>query len=362
MKKLVILVLLVMFALQIIGCGDDNSPKYSTHYLHNDTHHWRVLESGDGEPYTDYAPHVKDGGRCSVCEYYYDVSEFLEFAKYYERVGSQSVLKGYQIIRFKGEGSNAPVHIKIPSSYKGVGDEEALPVVKIYNYAFKVTGDSNKYWNYDEDTETYGYPTDGNPLNVAIESVIIPDTIKIIGSGAFASTRLKEVVIPDSVTSTLPNVFGGCVQLEKAVIGNGVTDMGGYTFSSCTNLSDVRLGKNIKSISGRAFYECKNLKKIALPKSLVHLPETSIRVGNVNDKLVSVPDYFLYAKEIFLEITEEELEALEVPLYERDVVTGEIIEDGISRKPGYREDWSGMAKIYFVGEWHYDANGEPVPN
>ncbi len=358
MRKILILLVSVLMLFQVVGCGgDDNGPVYSSEYLQNETHHWKTLISGEGERYIEYGAHVNEKGRCSVCSYYYDVSEYLEFAKYYE--GGH--LKGYQLIRFHGEDANAPVHIKIPSSYKGEGDSEALPVVKIYNWAFCVSGNSETYWNYNEDTETYGLPLNGNALNTRIESVVIPDTIHTIGGSAFSGSGLKEVVVPDSVTSNLQNVFGGCLQLEKAVIGNGVTNMGGYTFSSCSNLKDVKLGNRVSAFGSRVFYECKSLKRIALPKSLVYLPESDIHSDAV-DKLVALNKHFSYATDIFLEITEEELEALTVPLYNRDTATGDRIPDGISRNPGFCEGWSAMANLHFVGEWHYDADGYPVLN
>ena len=142
------------------------------------------------------------------------------------------------------------------------------------------------------------------------------------------------------------------------MLGDGIKILGGYVFANCKNLSEVVFGNNIEEIWVRAFYECKSLNEIVLPKSLVYIQEGDIYDKNVGKK-VSLNRMFPNASTIYLDITKEEYRALVVPLFERDVVTGEIIPDNIQRKPGYCEGWAGMADILYKGEWAYDANGKP---
>ncbi len=385
MKKLILLILSAILSVFAFGCEtpedteNDNEPIYSAEYEFNETHHWKTLVSGEGDSVLDYSEHFNYRGKCDKCEYYYDVSDYFEFIKVgHVTPGQNTYTWAYKINRFYGEEDDAPVHIKIPTTYNG---EE---VISIASYLFSTKGDPEGYYNFSEDGVLTS-PKNGNSLNVPIESIVIPEGIKFIGRNAFSNTRIKTLTIPDSVvggygekTGNLPtpekgnynvenyywpltDICSGCTQLEKVVLGDGITHLGGYSFSLCSNLKEIDFGNNLQAIAMRAFYECTGLKSVKLPKSLVYLPEGEVVASAVGDKKVSITHYFKYASEIFLEITEEELEARTVPVYQRDYM-GNVIPDGINRNPGYCAGWSNMAKLYFVGEWHYDENGKPKPN
>ena len=382
MKKLFLLILSAILFVFAFGCQtpedmeSENEPVYTAEYEFNETHHWKTLVSGEGDSILDYSEHLNYKGKCNKCNYYYDVSNYFEFIKVgHITPGQNTYTWAYKINRFYGEDADAPIHIKIPTTYNG----EA--VISIGNHLFNPKGDPEGYYNVSEDGVVTS-PKNGNDLNVPIESVVIPEGIKFIGSNAFSNTRIKEIVIPDSVvggygvkTGNLPtpekanynvdnyywplsNVCGACLQLEKAVLGDGITHLGGYSFSSCSSLKEIDLGNGLQAIAMRAFYECTALKTVVLPKSLVYMPEGDVVADAVGGKKVAITHYFKYASEIFLEITEEELEARTVPVYQRDYM-GNIIPDGINRNPGYCTGWSNMAKLYFVGEWYYDSNGKP---
>ena len=50
-------------------------------------------------------------------------------------------------------------------------------------------------------------------------------------------THLREINLPDGVTSIGSNAFSGCTNLALTVLPDGLTSVGGYAFSSCTNLA-----------------------------------------------------------------------------------------------------------------------------
>ena len=53
--------------------------------------------------------------------------------------------------------------------------------------------------------------------------VVIPDTVTVIGKGAFAECRgLRRVVIPDSVTDIGIKAFFNCVALREVAIPRSV--------------------------------------------------------------------------------------------------------------------------------------------
>ena len=67
--------------------------------------------------------------------------------------------------------------------------------------------------------------------------VDIPSTLEIIGDGAFASSSLKSVTIPESVQSIGNFAFDSCSSLETAEILNPSVTIGNYAFDECPNLT-----------------------------------------------------------------------------------------------------------------------------
>ena len=51
----------------------------------------------------------------------------------------------------------------------------------------------------------------------SLEEIVLPSTLKFIGSNAFGNTGLKRIVIPEGVTSISSAVFAGCRNLKEIV-------------------------------------------------------------------------------------------------------------------------------------------------
>ena len=86
-------------------------------------------------------------------------------------------------------------------------------------------------------------------LSTGAESVVIPDSVKTIGYGAFSGCTSTKVTIPESVNS-----------------------IGEAAFSDCVNLTSLTIPKNVSSIGDRAFYGCEKVTEI------------HYNAKNVNDK------------------------------------------------------------------------------
>ena len=126
-------------------------------------------------------------------------------------------------------------------------------------------------------------------------SVVIPNTIKGIGSSAFEGcTGLTSVRMPNSVTSigyyafynctSLTNItlsdslthidrrtFGGCTALEGIKIPDNVTSIGNGAFSGCTGLTSVTIGNSVTSIGTSVFWGCRSLTSITIPESVTSI-------------------------------------------------------------------------------------------
>lgn len=89
-----------------------------------------------------------------------------------------------------------------------------------------------------------------------------------IGSSAFYNTAIREVVIPEGVSTINSSVFSNCTRLSKVTLPNTITSIGYYAFNQCTALSTINLPEGITSIGYGAFNNCVRLPEIILPSTL----------------------------------------------------------------------------------------------
>ena len=96
-----------------------------------------------------------------------------------------------------------------------------------------------------------------------LKKIIIPNSVKTIGCGAFSNSGIVDLVIPDSVNLIEDDPFNCCNNLKTVKVGNGVTRI--ESFSKCENLESIEFGNSVEYIYGRYG---ENLKTVVLPKSL----------------------------------------------------------------------------------------------
>ena len=163
-----------------------------------------------------------------------------------------------------GIGSCHATELIIPGTYNG------LPVTQIANSAF---------------SEFHG----------SFTSVVIPNSVTVIGDSAFEGcTLLESVEIPDSVTSIGSCAFMDCTALKKIVIPNSVTYMGSKAFFNCTSAKNLYISEGLTSISWAAFGFCQSLVSVHLPESIESIEMsgftycTSLRTVFIPEKLASI--------------------------------------------------------------------------
>ncbi len=105
-------------------------------------------------------------------------------------------------------------------------------------------------------------------------NVVIPDTVKEIGSGVFEGySYLTSIQIPNSVTSIGINAFKGCSSLKNITIPNSVTSIGWYAFSNCTALTSITIPNSVTNIGKGAFGSCEAVTSITIQNGVTSIGE-----------------------------------------------------------------------------------------
>lgn len=218
----------------------------------------------------------------NVDPYFYIMQEDGTYAislKYNEKSGIEKDSDMYWAKRDKQDSIGE--NIVIPSSYQGV------PVTAIADNGFNVY----------------------SSISSKIKSIIIPDTIKKIGSSAFSGFgNLTAVHITDlekwceisfgegtsnplyyahdlyvngkkpggdvvlTAGATIPDyTFYNCTDLTSVTIPDGITSIGDYAFSGCTGLTSVEIPDSVTSIGEHAFDGCTGLTTVKISDNVTEI-------------------------------------------------------------------------------------------
>lgn len=117
----------------------------------------------------------------------------------------------------------------------------------------------------------------------------VPDGIKAVAGGAFASCNLLTAVnLPASVEKLGYLVFGQCTSLEHVNLPEGITSLLNYTFQGCTALAHVDIPDMVSYIGQRAFANCTQLTEVVLPHNLKNV-DNYVFEGCTNLKRATIP-------------------------------------------------------------------------
>lgn len=130
------------------------------------------------------------------------------------------------------------------------------------------------------------FSSDGNKsrkkqLN-AIETVIIPNTVKVLGEDVFAGCKkLKKVVLSDAIikipdAGRYDGLFAYCSSLIEVVLPRYLRYIGTGAFT-CSALKNVNLPDCLEIIGSEAFADCKKLENICFPASVIEIHDRVFR-------------------------------------------------------------------------------------
>ena len=108
--------------------------------------------------------------------------------------------------------------------------------------------------------------------------LVIPNSVTEIGIGTFSQCKyLKEVTLPDGLTTIAEMLFYNCNKLEKVNIPNSVTEIGIGTFWQCKQLKEVTLPDGLTTIAEMLFDNCNKLEKVNIPNSVTEIGPSAFR-------------------------------------------------------------------------------------
>lgn len=164
----------------------------------------------------------------------------------------------------------------------------------------------------------------GEEDDVIIPSVLGGYPVAGIGREAFVDTcGMTSVIVPDSVKSIGGGAFEYCIDLETAVIGSGVNYIESSPFHSCYSLKEITVSENnafycnddtgvlfnkdksaliqfpagntatnyvipdtVETIGWYAFAECKNKKVVTIPDSVKEIIDWAFYNSNVTKVII----------------------------------------------------------------------------
>lgn len=100
---------------------------------------------------------------------------------------------------------------------------------------------------------------------VALEWIEMPLEMKEIGERAFYGCEsLSAIEVPEGITELKSSAFRNCIMLERITLPSSLQIIADRVFRDCSSLSHIRIPKNLNTIGNEAFHSCKKLSTIVV--------------------------------------------------------------------------------------------------
>lgn len=124
-----------------------------------------------------------------------------------------------------------------------------------------------------------------------VKDLVIPQSVSSIGNNAFiGGSELTSVTIPNGVSFIGESAFKNCTGINSITIPNSVTSIGSYAFYGCNSISSLNIGTSVRTINYDAFANCPEMTDVFC--YVEQVPYTSIASfdgSNINYATLHVP-------------------------------------------------------------------------
>lgn len=124
--------------------------------------------------------------------------------------------------------------------------------------------------------------------------LVIPEGVTEIEPRVFSCCDIESVEFPDSLRIIGEGAFSHCDKLKSIKFGNGIEKIGsqnddeGCCFAYCTELEEIEFPPSLKYLGQNAFYGCKNLKRVRFNDGLMVIDKDAFNYCT-NLKEVTLP-------------------------------------------------------------------------
>ncbi|MDR0910351.1 MAG: leucine-rich repeat domain-containing protein [Spirochaetaceae bacterium] len=169
-------------------------------------------------------------------------------------------------VKITGYSQKGPANVVIPNKIMG------MPVTEIGEGTFYLQA-FRSYLQTVEIPETVKIIADGAFEGAGLTEIILPANLEYIGKEAFNSNNLEKISIPNSV-GEIGNYAFRSNKLTELNLGHGVKTIGEWAFSG-NSLTTVSIPNSVTTIGGSAFSENK-ISQLKLPENLSRIEDGAI--------------------------------------------------------------------------------------
>ena len=203
--------------------------------------------------------------------------------------------------------------ITVPATVRTIGDRAFADAQQLKALVFEDTAD------HPSQLTAIGAEAAAN--TPALTEVAVPSKTASLGEGAFASSGITRLSLPDSLTSIPARLVKNSSLLTEAVVGNAVTEIGEAAFSAAhslkglsvrqaggstapgfpsslvtigqeafnaTGLGSVDLPASVRTIGDAAFNAIERLSHVGLNEGLVSIGSSAFRTTGITE--IVIPD------------------------------------------------------------------------
>lgn len=222
--------------------------------------------------YSNEATIIKYGGTYTSRPSALKIPEAVELS-------NDNVKKSFKVVKIFDEALsyyNTLESIEIPNTITYVGLNAFKGCSKLADITIV---DGDKALNLSSSLSTSGQQQPAL-IDCPIQNVYMGRSLY---SGTFKNqSKLKSVVIGDSVTYLPSSIFYDCYSLTDLTMGRSIKSISEDAFNGCSSLEKIDLSTGLTKIGQRAFANCKSLKALILPETITELGTNSNGPVNPN--------------------------------------------------------------------------------
>lgn len=109
-----------------------------------------------------------------------------------------------------------------------------------------------------------------------LKEIIIGESIKTIGNGAFSHNVSLQKVVMKNVESIGASAFAFCEKLNDIILPSSAKSIGENAFESCNNLEYINIPENIEIVSANAFLNCSKLADIEISSNVLNIHSNAL--------------------------------------------------------------------------------------